>query len=361
MKSPAHHSGKKIFSKAHIYFFSGTGNAKQTAFWIAEELYKHGTQPFVFDISTLRGKKIAPPEENSIVGFISPTHGFHFPEITRKFINRFPRGTGCAVMIMNTRAGLRIGKFFIPGLSGLVHYVSALRLKYKGYQILGLRPVDLPSNWLSLHPAVRDKGIKLMYTRQESKVRKFTRQVATGNKDYRAIYDMIQDFIVIPVAIAYLLIGRFALAKTFIASHNCTKCGLCQKTCPVKAIKMIQGRMFWTYKCESCMACMNKCPVSAIQTAHGILIGFFALILPFLIIQVFGLMAQIIPGSDSESLKNPSLVFLVKTILTLPFLFLWYRIMHFLLRYRLIERIVVWTSLTSFKFWGRYKNEINPR
>jgi hypothetical protein len=41
--------------------------------------------------------------------------------------------------------------------------------------------------------------------------------------------------------------------------------------------------------------------------------------------------------------------------LTLGFLLLAYRLLHRGLRVRAIERIVVWSSLTHFGFWRRYR------
>lgn len=48
-----------------------------------------------------------------------------------------------------------------PGLSGLALILPALMLRLKGYRIKGLRPLDLPSNWISLHPGLRGKSSKV--------------------------------------------------------------------------------------------------------------------------------------------------------------------------------------------------------
>lgn len=348
------HKEQSAFRKAHIYFFSGTGNARHTASWIAEELQQAGFECIISDISTLRGEKITRPEEGTLIGFISPTHGFHFPEITRKFIRRFPTANNSFALVLNTRAGLRIGKMFIPGLSGLAHYISAIHLKRKGYSLLGLKPVDLPSNWLSLHPAVRTKGSSLMYTRQEKKVRAFAQTIIAGKRDFRAMYDIVQDALISPIAMGYLLIGRFALSKSFVASHKCTHCGLCKRSCAVQAIKEVQGRMFWTYKCESCMGCMNLCPQKAIQTAHGFFLGFFILLMPFIMHLGYQAITALFPGINMNIIDNEIIRFLLESALILPFLFWYYRIIHWLLQFRIFEKMVIWTSLTSYKFWGRY-------
>lgn len=342
------------YKQVIIYYFSGTGNAKNTAFWIADELEKKEIKCEVHHIAKIKSSKIAIPNENTLIGFISPTHGFHFPEIMRKFIRRFPKVKNCSAFVVNTRAGLRIGKVFIPGLSGVLHYWSSIILQLKGFRVIGLQAVDLPSNWLSLHPAVRKKGIELIYLHIEPKVRSFATKIIDGKKSYRALYDIIQDIIVAPIAVLYILFGRYFFAKSFIASSNCDICGLCKTNCPVQAIKQVDNRMFWTIKCESCMKCMSMCPQKAIETAHGfIIIGsiILAAFSAFLINHIL----TFSPFLDWQFLENENIKSILNTILFFPLLFIAYRIMHWLMRFKLFERIFVLSSLTKYNFWGRYK------
>ena len=329
--------------KLYLYFFSGTGNARQTALWMQEEASCKGWETISYELG--RDMGLPPvPEEGAMVGFISPTHGFHFPAIMRRFIRRFPRAMKGRAFVMNTRAGLRIGKVFLPGLSGLVHVVSALVLRLKGYSIVGLQPVDLPSNWISIHPAVRMTGVKLMHERLEPKVKRFTGEILEGKRRYKALVSLPFDVAIIPIALGYLLVGRFFLAKTFFASHSCDNCGLCIESCAVGAIKEKEGRMFWTWRCESCMKCMNICPQQAIQTPHG----FVALIIKASYI-VFGLLLLRLPWLATKGIAT-----LVISVIMILVLYLVYRGMHYLLRFRAIERLMVWTSLSWLPFWGRY-------
>ena len=105
----------------------------------------------------------------------------------RTFIKRFPKASNCSAFIANTRAGLRVGKVFLPGISGVLHYWSSLILIRKGFKIVGLYPVDLPSNWLSLHPTVRKNGIELMYQRIQPKVRRFAAKNLRGENKLQSL------------------------------------------------------------------------------------------------------------------------------------------------------------------------------
>lgn len=352
------HTLNSEFEKLKIFYFSGTGNSANVARWFADEAEKNSIETEVVNIADLRGKLIPLEEEGSLIGFCSPTHGFNFPPITLKFLVRFPRGRN-KVFIMNTRAGMKLWKIHTVGLTGIAQLFAALVLLLKGYKVVGMRPVDLPSNWISIHPGIRKKVVSSMFERCEKNTRRFASHILEGKRRYRALFDIIQDLAIAPIAIGYYFVGRYVLAKSFIASHACTMCELCIKSCPVKAIKEIDKRPYWTLKCESCMQCMNSCPERAIQTAHGLVIGSLYVLMTFGMEMLYFYTVEKLPeGALQNVLHNGSMEFLIASAICIPFLLLAYRIVHYLMRFRFFERIVIYTSLTIFKFWRRYKAKI---
>ena len=143
-----------------IYFFSGTGNARNVAQWFAGVAMEKKIPVETIDIARIDRKKIQPFLPGSLVGFVSPTHGFNYPPAMMYFIFRLPRSKGNSAFLINTRAGLKLSKWFVPGLSGIALWLSALVLLLKGYRIVGLRSIDLPSNWISFHPGVKEKVVE---------------------------------------------------------------------------------------------------------------------------------------------------------------------------------------------------------
>lgn len=161
------------------------------------------------------------------------------------------------------------------------------------------------------------------------------------------------DLALVPFAFGYYLVGRFALAKTFYASYKCSDCGLCQKNCPVQAIIKIKGRMFWTYRCESCMKCMNNCPERAIETAH------------IMVLPVWWLAFSIIPNYIVYKLMDlgyihwskityDTIFYITQAAIGLSVAFFAYRVFHFLLGFKWINRLITFTSMTHYKFWRRF-------
>jgi len=53
--------------------------------------------------------------------------------------------------------------------------------------------------------------------------------------------------------------------RLFYAKDNCIGCGVCEKICGVKNIKISNGKPNWNNNCEQCMACIQYCPNEAIE------------------------------------------------------------------------------------------------
>ena len=344
------------YNKLIIYYFSGTGNAKNAAMWILKVAEEKGLEIQIINID--RFKSIAKPEiiDRTLIGFCSPTHGFNLPPIVIKFIRKFPFVENADVFILNTRAGMKLHKIFLPGLSGLAQILPLIILKLKGYSIVGMQPLDLPSNWISVHPGLRKKVVNSIYSRCHRIVKLFAQKIISGKRSYKALISLPIDLALVPISIGYYLIGRFFLAKTFIATDACNSCEKCEKQCPVQAIKMVNDKPFWTYRCESCMRCMNKCSQRAIETMHSyatLLLFVLSLVISPLLISFLkhvGLWDIILRSFIAENLYV-----LFYWWVFLLFMFLTYRVLHYLMRFKPINTFIEYSSLTKYKFWRRYR------
>jgi ferredoxin len=345
-----------LYKQLIIYYFSGTGNSKHVSTWFSEVAKEKQVPIQLINISEIDRKHISIPSGETLIGFCSPTHGFNYPPVMMHFIFRFPKANRNQVILMNTRAGVKIYKLIVPGLSGAALILSAIVLLLKGYNIVGMRSIDLPSNWISLHPGLRKNAIESLFKKFKEVTYNFANQILEGKKVYRALYSLPVDIAIAPIAFFYYFFGRFIFAKSFYASRKCDNCGLCIRQCPVKAIRLVDNRPFWSYRCESCMHCMNSCPVTAIETAHGFIIGVFILFNTILQSFVYiGLLNNNIEWF-SESAKYGLLSrFVFETIIAFFALIISYWLVHYLRRFKIVDLLIKYTSLTVFKFWGRYK------
>jgi Pyruvate/2-oxoacid:ferredoxin oxidoreductase delta subunit len=345
----------------YIYFISGTGNAKASSYWIADEAQKRGLKTTVQQIDRLENIEIPDPESIPLIGFAFPTHGFNAAPLMLKFIAGFPRGLGREVFLLNTRAGMKLFKLFLPGLSGVALLLPAFMLWIKGYKCIGFRPVDLPSNWISLHPGLRRKVIESIYCRCEKIVRRFTLKILSEEKVYRGLFSFPVDILISPVSLAYYAGGRFFLAKTFVTNNKCNNCGICIKNCPTSSIRLIENRPYWKLSCESCMRCLNLCPNRAIETAHGMALVFWIIFTAInsevilLIINILNISPEALWWRIISNILSIGGMVLITTVL--------YSVMHYAMGIKPIRYLVRFTALTTLPFWRRYnytKDRIYP-
>ena len=343
-----------MYSQLLLFYFTGTGNALAVCNWIAQIARQNNVPVEIIKITPSLNVKEAKIKENSLIGICYPTHGFNAPPVVVDFVMRFPKSNN-QIFLVNTRAGMKLYKWFTPGMSGLAQLLPAFILRTKGYKIIGWQPMDLPSNWISIHPGLRMKVIKSIFERCERITRSFAVKMLNGEKIYKGLISLPIDLLISPISLAYYFFGRFALAKTFVADKSCTLCRRCEKECPVKAIQIINNRPFWTRKCESCMHCMNNCPEQAIQTPHLFVVIIWWLV--FFVFPVFLIETFAFQGSFlSNNISFFTWIFILVT--GLPVIFFSYRILHFLLRFRVFSWFITFSSLTKLKFWRRYKAPI---
>jgi len=337
----------------YIFYISGTGNARASSEWIADEAIKRGLKTVVQRIDRLENIIMPLVEEKPLIGFAFPTHGFNAVPIMLKFIAGFPTFLCRDVFLLNTRAGMKLYKLFMPGLSGVALLLPAFILWLKGYKCIGFRPVDLPSNWIPLHPGLKKKVIESIYSRCEEIVRKFAHKILTGEKVYRGLYSLPVDLLISPLALGYYIGGRFFLSKTFIANYNCDECGICIKECPTSSIKFVGNRPYWKLTCESCMRCLNRCPRNAIEAAHGMAIVFWLIFsainaqVILLIIHALHIQPEVWWWKITADIIGLGGMILIPALL--------YRIMHYAMGFKPIRYLVWFTSLTALPFWRRYK------
>ncbi|HUW93286.1 MAG TPA: EFR1 family ferrodoxin [Bacteroidales bacterium] len=340
------------YSSLSIYYITGTGNAAAAAGWFADEALRAGIPVTVDDISADTVRPMPHASQNPLIGFAYPTHGFNAIPAMIYFLLKLPWGEGRKVFLMNTRGGLKLSKLFVKGISGMALMLPAFILLMKGYRCIGFRPVDLPSNWIILHPGVRKAVANSIYDHWEVNIRRFAQKILSGKKVWRGLYSWPVDIALFPIALGYYMAGRFFLAKTFIAGTGCNLCGLCIKECPTKSIKLVDGRPYWKLTCESCMKCINRCPERAIQTTHGLAVAFW-----LILSSLFGIIFPALVaagGIEENALWWKVVEQLLRFGVVIATVWAIYLIIHYLQRIKPFRYLFEFTSLSRLGFWRRY-------
>lgn len=258
-----------------IYVMSGTGNSHRAARWVAETAGAASVPCEVVSMDAAAPERELTQPGPLLVGLCMPTHGFTAPWLAIKFTYRMPRRRGDHAFVIATRASAKLGPWATPGLSGTATLLIALMLALKGYSIRGLLGLDMPSNWIQVHPAFRPETVSFVLGKARPAATQLARDLIAGRRHFPPIglfYDVVSGLAMLPIAVAYLLFGRLFFGKIFFASDRCDGCGICETSCPVGGVKVLgqdKPRPYWNYHCESCNRCVSYCPRQAIEIGHG--------------------------------------------------------------------------------------------
>ena len=256
------------YRKVTLYFYTGTGNSFRVANWIADATRDAGASVTVCPTHSAHPAEEVGRGAEALLGLVMPTHGFTAPWAVIHFALRLPRREETHAVIVATRGGLKIGPLYTPGFEGTALFVVALILALKGYRIRGTAGIDMPSNWMVLHPGLPPDAVAGIAGRARVAVDRLATTVLSGRRYLRGWVFFVIGLLILPVSLGYLLIGRFFLARLFFASGRCTGCGHCAAHCPNGAIRMLGRRPYWTFRCQSCMRCMAFCPAQAVEASH---------------------------------------------------------------------------------------------
>ena len=343
------------YEDARIYFMTGTGNSYRAALWTGEVVRGQGTPARVLPIEKGRLQPGTGDGKPRLLGLLMPTHGFTAPWPMIRFALALPQGNGTHAFVVPTRAGMKFGRLYTPGMEGTAGYLIALILLLRGYSVRGVMGLDMPSNWISLHPGLKPSSVAGIIQRAKHKDTSFMEMILSGERRFPmgSLVQLLFGLLLLPISLGYLLVGRFFLAKLFFANLRCDGCGICALNCPNRAVHMWgrkNPRPYWTFSCESCMRCMGYCPRNAVEAGHSLgLLLYFVTSIP---VGVFLLnyLNRFLPGA--EDLSHSWVNWLLQYPYMLLSLFLCYLLVTLLVRIPVINKAFTWTTFT--RGWRRY-------
>ncbi|NCB51333.1 MAG: hypothetical protein EOM54_05565 [Clostridia bacterium] len=254
--------------KILIAFFSGTGNTYYCAKYLENRLSENGLEVSTRSIESLPKEEIK-DYDILVVGF--PVYACDMPGMIRDYLNNMPLTTGKKAYLFCTKALS----------SGNALSKAAGILKAAGYSVPGYADVTMPGSDGLVFLAKDSSASKKMTGRDFSIITPLDQLAEKIESDMKNPADSADELPEKPIRtkvtgvladglfkVAYRPVER-RMAGKFYADHNCIRCGLCAKICPVQNIKITSIGVFFSNRCFLCMRCINQCPQEAIQIGRG--------------------------------------------------------------------------------------------
>lgn len=254
--------------KTVIHYFTGTGNTAHAVKLIAGLLQTNGHEVTICNVK----KHVLPPEELFDYHiFAFPVLAWAAPVMMKKYVKQMAASTGAKTAVLAINGAVLHNKNVVRGYTGQALEEISTILKRKKYDVFLTGNASFPDNWTQFTNPEDKENAEIILSLGENDVRQFVSKFLQEKREtYRCgLFNKIWTWV---MAFLFDNIGRRVLGKFYIADEHCTACGLCEKTCPAKAIRMSDKKPYWTSRCEDCNRCINICPEKAIQVSLPLLI-----------------------------------------------------------------------------------------
>lgn len=240
-----------------IYCFSGTGNALHAANVIANV-----TGDVVRSIAAERdaagAAPVFRPAPGERLGFVFPIHAWGMPRFVAEFVRDLRIADAPSYVYGVSTCGADEGN---------TAATLGRALKKKGLVLDGAFAVAMPNNYLLGYeldaPEERDRILAAADARLAAIASRIERRERGARMSLPGKGAAFLSSVVHP------LFNRFAVStKPFRVTDACTRCGLCERICPIHTIKL-DPTPVWGRDCTHCLACINRCPVGAIEYGKG--------------------------------------------------------------------------------------------
>lgn len=236
-----------------IFYFTATGNSLYAAQKLASQL---DTELIFIPDAISRKQFTYTIRAGESIGFVFPTYFFGVPTILEDFLKELVfTGEKEPYLYLVLTCGATTGN-----AAGMFRR----KLKERGLMLSAAFSVVMPDNYVLMYEAMEPKKREEVILQADITLEQILSRLT--QKEQGDYDDRKGKAARLVTTVAYPLYCYGRRTGKFFAKDTCTRCGLCQRICPVGAIEVKQDGPVWLKKqCVHCLGCIHRCPVAAIQ------------------------------------------------------------------------------------------------
>jgi flavodoxin/NAD-dependent dihydropyrimidine dehydrogenase PreA subunit len=241
-----------------IFYFSGTGNSLQAAKCISE----HNNEKLISIAEAVHNNADCCEYtlvDNEAIGFVYPIYAWGPPKIVIQFIEKLKLNNYRNNYVFSVATcGDNIGN----AMKLLNTYLMKKSIKLdSGFSI------RMPNNYVIMGD-VDSKEVENQKLLAAEKTLLHINKIIEEKR--KGIFEVVKGFMpgVLTSVINPLFNKKAIDPSKFYAKDSCTSCGICEKICNCRNIK-VSDKPQWGEHCTQCLGCLHLCPAKAIQYGKG--------------------------------------------------------------------------------------------
>ena len=232
-----------------IVYFSGTGNSRFAAEYLARQLN---------DELLDAGQRIKTRERDRLHSerpwiFAAPIYAWRMANVMAEYIRRTEL-TGSRDAYFVLTCGSEIGN---------AGTYAAQLCEENGLNYKGVLQVVMPENYIAMFNAPGEEKARAIVNKAKPVLER-AGELIRQRKDLPVprvgLLDKLKSG---PINEGFYKF--YVKADAFFTMDACTGCGVCVKVCPLNNIRLSDGKPVWGKDCTQCMACICGCPAEAIE------------------------------------------------------------------------------------------------
>jgi len=235
-----------------ILYFTGTGNSKFVADYLAEKL---DDETVSLNKIIKSGEKLNCSSEKPYV-IVAPIYAWRLPAVVEETITN-SQLDGCKNVYCIITMGENSGN--------TDKYIKKI-ISDKGMNFTGYIGVAMQNNYLFMEkmPKPREAAKALNIV-----IPKLDKIAASINAGQPLKKDDKTPMAALMSGVVNMGFNRFMVKNQELkADSDCISCGKCAQLCPVNNIDMSEGKPSFKGNCCGCLACLHHCPKQAINVKN---------------------------------------------------------------------------------------------